>query len=193
MIYDAETGAFVPLITTGGLLVSAELHPWVIIRTSTLEDCECPYLQGCIRRLMESRMRARAERIARVGGPSVAGTSGSAGGGAEDQNVGCDDDLITLAGSDTDEGPDIRVMVVFGDDGNGGDDESDPDYTMPDHTSGEESSEEEEGGSEEEGEINEAMDAEPEEEEEEEAMETDCEEELVVERSVIDLTWLSDN
>lgn len=192
--YDAEVGGFIPPITTSGLLINEELHPWIIVRVSGLEDAECIYLEECIDQLMEARMKARARRVERV----RTGTSNQAR-GSGDEGVASENDVIegggdgdsTLDGTQMDDGPDIRVTVVFGT--NDGDD---PDYIY--HSGDEE-------GSEEEGEISEeewdnrknklASD------EEDEAMETDCEDGVMgtaqkvrkVEKSVIDLTWLSDN
>lgn len=74
-IYDAEFNLFAPLLATGGLRVSAELHPWVIIRASYLEDSVCPGLEECIRQLMAARMDARKKRIAATGNAGI-GTAG---------------------------------------------------------------------------------------------------------------------
>lgn len=192
--YDAEVGGFIPPITTSGLLINEELHPWIIVRVSGLEDAECIYLEECIDQLMEARMKARARRVERV----RTGTGNQAR-GSGDEGVASENDVIegggdgdsTLDGTQMDDGPDIRVTVVFGT--NDGDD---PDYI---YRSGDEE------GSEEEGEISEEewdnRKNELASDEEDEAMETDCEDGVMgtaqkvrkVEKSVIDLTWLSDN
>lgn len=192
LVYDTEVGLFIPPITTSGLLINAELHPWVIVRASGLEDADCPYLNECIDQLIAARIKARAERVARVGDSSTGAgnrASGSGDGGVAGENnvtEGGGDGDSTLDGSHMDDGPDIRVIVVFG--SNDGDD---PDYVY--HSGDEEGSEEEgETLSEEERANRLASD------EEDEAMETDCEDQAMgtarkVVKSVTDLTWLSDN
>lgn len=189
VVFDAEVGVFIPPITTSGLLINVELHPWVIIRANGLEDAECPYLEECIDQLMEARMAARAKRIAQAGNASTDAdncASGSGNGGVaseNDINEGDRDGNSTLDGSHMDDEPDVRIIVVFG-----GNDGNDPDYIYR-------SSDEE--GSEGEGEVSEEEWANKEEgrgnSEEEEAMETDCDDEAMVERSITDLTWLSDS
>lgn len=184
LVYDAEVGVFIPPITTSGLLISTELHPYIIVRAIGLEDTECSYLEECINQLMRARLDARAKRITRVG--NTGSRSGNGGVASEDDITEGDGDSM-FGGNDMGDGPDVRVIVVFGSsDGN------DPDYV---YRSSDEEGSEEEGEASEKGWVNnEGLT----DDESDEAMETDCEDKVKatarkVEKSVTDLTWLSDN
>lgn len=80
---------------------------------------------------MAARADAREKRIANSGVGTDRWISAMAGGDIINGNpvtgsFGDTEDIATVAGSDNEDGPDIRVMVLFG-----GDDEDaeDPDYT----------------------------------------------------------------
>lgn len=59
VIYDAEAEEFVPMLTSGGLQVNSTLHPWVITRVRTLQNCKCKKLDRRIRGLRDARAGAQ--------------------------------------------------------------------------------------------------------------------------------------
>lgn len=175
MIYDAETGDFVQLLTTGGLLVNELYHPFVIIRAQYLRDYECAGLTRCIDELMAGRRAAKLRDEERLLERASAGRTNVAGGEIRGEssrhsdtgNAGPASGDVSDWPFDMEGGVDIRVIAVFNDDPN-------------DHDYVEQSSD---GRPSETDEVVDSSD------EEEEAMETDDEDE----REVIDLTYLSDS
>lgn len=194
MIYDIDSGEFIPLLTGGGLEIDSIWHPWVIIRLRQLRECQCCELRDSIAHLIEIRRNIWSilgEDYPRFpDGPAktqVKGAgSGSGGAGPQRGNAVPEGGSIAHAGGETgheviviedDSDDDMEVVVtVVG--GNNGtirrmvidDDSSDSDYV--DEGSG--------AGSSDEGEGEVEMDSgETTEVEEEDAVETD-EEQMVI-------------